>query len=181
MGPIGFILVCTCILAFNLLRYFRVIGFPSRYVVLPYQSGLLYKRGYPVKAAGPGRHRVFVGTEKILFLDMRPIQFNCGDRAVALADGVTAVFNFSMSAKVSEVRKAVYASPTYTQIPAFAALCAARSTLNAHPSGEFLKGRKALEEEIATACRLRLAASGFELVSFQLTRFDLLGSGAVQI
>jgi hypothetical protein len=109
---------------------------------------------------------------------MRPIQFSSQERLVALADGTTAVYSFNMSAKVSDVRKATYASPNYTQFPAWVAVCTARSLLNTRPTSEFAKGHKALEAEISARCGKRLAEAGFELVSFQLTSFDAMGSGS---
>jgi SPFH domain / Band 7 family len=178
MGPAVFLLLCVCVLAFNVLRFFRVIGFPSSYVLMPYQSGFLYRRGRPIRAAGPGRHRLFAGSEKILFLDMRPIQFSSQERVVALADGTTAVYSFNISAKVKDVRKATYASPNYTQFPAWVAVGAARSVLNTRPSSAIAKGHKALEQEIGATCGKRLAEAGFELVSFQLTSFEAMGSGS---
>ena len=156
MGPVWFFLFCIGILGFNLLRYFRVISLPMSHVLLPYQKGFLYRRGVPIREAGPGRHRVFAGREKILFLDI------------------------NISAKVSDVRKATYASPTYTQMPAFATLCAVRSMLNVQLSRDIAAGRRTVEEKIAGACRERLAASGFELLAFQLTQLGVVAPSPAQ-
>jgi len=169
-----FFLLCACILAFNLLVYFNVIGLPSSHVLLPYQSGMLFRCGRPVRAVGPGRHRVFVGREKILFLDMRPIQVNIENRAVTLADGSTAVYGFNASAKVNDVQKATYASTIYSQVPAFVTLCVARSSLSGYVSSHLAAERVAVEKKNIDTCKSRLASAGFELVSFKFSKLSVM-------
>jgi hypothetical protein len=168
MEPLAVFLFCIIVLGIYAFQYF--IGFPSNHSLTPFQGGILYRRGRPVKEVGPGRHRVFVGSEKIIFLDNRPVQVSIENRAVALADGVIAVYGFAASAEVNDIRKALYASAAYSQVPAFVALCVTRGVLNRCRSDQFRLGRAALEEEIAVQCRSRLAAAGFGLLSFRLTQ-----------
>jgi regulator of protease activity HflC (stomatin/prohibitin superfamily) len=167
-------LICLAVASFNALRYFVLVGYPSSYLLLPYQDGILFKRGRPARTIGAGRHRVFVGTEKVLFLDKRPIQVNAEDRAVTLADGATVVYSFSASAQVNDVMKATYAAANYTRVPAFVSLAAARATLNNCRTSRIPTGKAGMEEDIAASCRTRLATAGFELLSFRLTRLVIV-------
>jgi hypothetical protein len=169
MGGLILIPFWLMIVAIYVLRYYYLIGFPTSYTLTPFQVGMLYRRGRPIREVGPGRHRVISGIEKIYFLDKRPIQANFEDRAVALADGAIAVYGFTSSAQVCQVKKALYASATYTQVPAFVTLCATRSLLNGCRSDQLRAGRAAIEAEMIGLCRSRLAAAGFELNSFRLT------------
>lgn len=171
MGDLVFALVLVCIVGLYLLRYYCIIGFPTRHTLTPFQAGLLYRRGKPIREVGPGRHLVFIGIEKIIFLDKRPIQASFEDRAVALADGAIAVYGFSVSASVADVKKAMYASANYNQIPAFITLCVTRGVLNRSQTGQIISSRTGIEEEMSNLCRSRLAAAGFSLNSFALTQF----------
>src|ERR1017187_10995344 len=135
------LLIFGGIAAIYVLRYYNYIGYPTSHSLLPFQSGVLFRRGRPVKEVGPGRHRVFLGREKILFVDKRPIQVNVEQRAVALSDGTTAIYGFVASAAVCDVRKAIYSSTNYTQMPAFVTLCAARATLNHLHTSQLRIGR----------------------------------------
>ena len=175
MEPLAVFLFCLLIVGIYAFQYF--IGFPSNHSLTPFQSGILYRRGRPVKEVGPGRHRVFVGSEKIIFLDKRPIQVSIENRAVALADGVIAVYGFAASAEVNDVRKALYTSAAYSQMPAFVTLCVTRGVLNRCRSDQFRMGRAALEEEMAAQCRSRLTAAGFALQSFRLTQLGVAAPG----
>lgn len=173
MDALFFILFCLAIVGIYALRYYNLIGYPTSYTLSPFQSGMLYRRGKPIREAGPGRHRVFSGTEKIFFLDKRLIQVNVESRAVGLEDGAIAVYGFAASAQVGDVRKALYASANYTQIPAFISLCIARRLLNQCRTNQIVVGRAALEDEIASSCRSRLAAAGFDLISFRFTQLGI--------
>jgi hypothetical protein len=170
------VLICIGIIGLNLFR--SKVGFPSSHATLPFQSGILFRQGRPVRELGPGRHRVFVGSEKIFFVDTRPIQVNAENRVVALADGTTAVYGISASAEVRSVKKAIYSSANYTQVPAFVTLCVARRVLNQCRKGQAQLGQAALTEEITAACRSRLAEAGFELLSFRFTQLVIAPSTA---
>jgi len=92
---------------------------------------------------------------------------------VALADGKVAIYGFSAGARVIDVTKALYASSNYTQLPAFATLAACRSVLNQSVDSAAAGLRASVAEQVAAACKLRLAGFGFELVSFDLTQFTI--------
>jgi hypothetical protein len=134
---------------------------------------MLFRRGHLVREVGPGRHRVFLGVEKILFLDKRPIQVNAEKRAVAMADGAAAFYGFSASAQVCDVKKAIYAAANYVHIPSYVTLCVTRAVLNRSQSTQLKLGRTAIEEEIIGDCRTRLLAAGFELLSFRFTQLQI--------
>jgi hypothetical protein len=173
MPLLFFSIVWIAIASFNVLRYYCLIGYPSRHSILPFQAGTLYRRGHPVRQVGPGSHRVFVGIEKIIFLDTRPIPVNSERRGVTLADGAFAVYSFAASAEVSDVSQALKAAANYTQVPAFVILSVARAVLNQSQSDEFGFGRALLEEKAASLCRSRLSAAGFRLLSFQFTELSI--------
>ncbi len=173
MSTLPFILFCLAVDAFYVLRYYNLIGYPSSYTLTQYQGGIIYRRGRPIRVVGPGRHRIYSGIEKIFFLDKRPVQVSVENRAVGLADSAIAVYSFSASAQVRDVRKALYASATYTQIPAFVTLCAVRRILNQSRTDRIAIGRAALEDEIVSDCRTRLAAAGFDLISFRFTQLGI--------
>jgi hypothetical protein len=176
MGTLPLILFCLIIDGFYLLRYYNLIGYPSSYTLTHFQGGILFRRGRPIRVVGPGRHRIFPGVEKILFLDKRPVQVGAENRAVGLADSAIAVYGFSASAQVGDVRKALYASANYTQMPAFVMLCAVRRMLSQCQTNQIAIGRAALEDEIISECRSRLAAAGFELISLRFTQLGIATS-----
>jgi uncharacterized membrane protein YqiK len=173
MKPLIFPLVFMALASFSVLRYYCLVGFPSTFRLLPYQVGLLFRRGLPVRELGPGSHRVFPGSEKILFLDNRPIQVNVENRAVILADGAAVVYGFTASAQVVDVKKATYASSNYNHLPSFKTLCAVRAALNHCKASRIVAGRAEIQEEIAANCKSRLAAVGFELLSFRITQLNI--------
>jgi regulator of protease activity HflC (stomatin/prohibitin superfamily) len=150
-----------------------VFGMPSSFTLLQYQRGLLYRRGKPVREVGPGRHRVWVGIEKILFVDTRPISVSFENRAVTLMDGSTAVYGFSGSAEVDDVRKALYSAGNYNEMPPFVLLCCARSVLNGRNSREIVAQQTEIVEQIAERARPRLAATGFRLLTFRITQLGV--------
>jgi regulator of protease activity HflC (stomatin/prohibitin superfamily) len=176
VGTLPLILFCLTIGGFYVLRYYNLIGYPSSYTLTQYQGGILFRRGRPIRAVGPGRHRISSGIEKIFFLDKRPVQINVENRAVRLADSAIAAYGFSASAQVGDVRKALYGSANYTQIPAFVTLCVVRRMLNQCRSNQIAIGRAALEDEIISECRSRLTAAGFELISFRFTQLGIATS-----
>lgn len=168
MEPLTVVFICAGLIGLYALR--TRVGIPSSHSILPFQGGILYRRGHPLREVGPGKHRVFVGREKIIFLDKRPMQVNVERRAVTLADGATAIYSFAASAEVRDVRKALCSSANYTQIPGFVTLCVTRGVLNRSQSSQIRYGQPALAEEIVNACRSRLAEAGFELLSFRFSQ-----------
>ena len=143
-------------------------GRPTRITLLEYQRGVLYRKGLPVREIGTGRHLVFSGIEKIMSLDARPIQVNYENQPVALSDGLGALYAFSGSARVQDARKAIYSAANFNQVPSYVMLCCARRELN-NCSAAQLKMRDAVTERIVERAKPRLAAAGFELISFRLT------------
>jgi hypothetical protein len=171
MESFPIVFVCAAVVGLYALRYWA--GWPSHHTLLPFQAGILYRRGRPLRELGPGRHRVFLGIEKIIFLDKRPINVNVDRRAVLLADGGTAIYSFAASAELRDVRKAIYASATYSQLPAFVTLCVVRARISECTSSGFRGVEAALMEEMTAKCRSRLEAAGFELLSLRLTSLEI--------
>lgn len=173
MDALMLIIVCSVIFLIYVLQYYGYIGFPTTHSLLPFQRGMLFRRGRPVREVGPGRHRVFLGAEKIVYLDTRPIQVSAEHRAVTLADGAVAVFAFTANAKVCDAKKALYSSADYPQIPKFVTHCVTRKLLACRNENQVTAERSALEQEIEGECRSRLMTAGFELISIRLTQLDV--------
>jgi hypothetical protein len=166
----GFIILAAWIGVIAILVVRLYTGTPSSYALLPHQQGILHRRGVPVREVGPGKHRVWTGVEKIFFLDTRPIQVYADDRAVALQDGYTAVYGFSATAEVRDVRKVLYSAAIFSQVPACVLLCSARAALNGCTRTQVLAYKEASALEISTRAKTRLAAAGFELTSFRMNQ-----------
>jgi hypothetical protein len=145
--------------------------------LLPYQRGILFRNGLPVKDVGPGKHRVWSGTELLVHADTRPVTVNYENQVVSLQDGFAALYGFSGSAQIRDLRKVLYCARDYTQVPAFTFLRCARHELNACTSGALKLNKDAVAQKISEDAKARLASSGFELLSFRLTQFAI---GTVQ-
>ena len=153
---------------------FRVfVGLPSSHSLLPYQGGIFYKRGRPVREVGPGKHWVIAGSQKILFVDKRPVQVSAESRAVTLADGTTAIYGFAASAQIQDVKKALYASCISSQIPAFVTLSVVRSVLNHSLADDVRTGQAAVADRVILMSREKLATAGYELLSFRFTQLSI--------
>ena len=156
-----------------LLLFRRYLGWPTSFMLLQHQRGILYRRGKPAHEVAAGRHRVWTGVEKILFLDIRPISASFENRAVTLADGSTAVYGFSGSAEVDDVRKVLYSAGNYNEMPAFVLLCCARSVLNSQMSAGLTGRQAALVEQVIGQAKPRLAEAGFRLLNFRITQLGI--------
>jgi len=152
----------------------RLTGRPARVTLLPYQRGILYRRGLPAKDVGPGQQWVWSGFDKTLFLDTRPQTVSYQNQAVSLSDGSTAVYGFSATAQVNAVRKAMYSSGSFTQLPAFVLLCVARNALNRCNAMRVRTSQAEISAEIVKRAQERLGSAGFELVNFRLTQLTLV-------
>jgi hypothetical protein len=136
--------------------------------LLPYQRGVLYKQGKPLCDVGPGKYRVWAGRELLVHGDVRPISISYENQFVALSDGFGALYGFSASAEVRDIRKAIYSARDYTQVPAAILLRCARRQMHITSSSALKVDRESVANRIAEAARVKLAASGFELLSFHL-------------
>lgn len=160
-------LCCVVLLIFGL--KLRRRGKLTSVTLLPHQRGVLFKLGRPVRDVGPGKHRVWVGSEIVVHGDVRPISVNFENQAVALADGLSAVYGFSANVEVEDIRKAIYSARNYTHIPGFVLLRTCRSQLHRN-SGETLKlDRQTVSDQIVQEAQGKLAAAGLRLNSFRLT------------
>lgn len=144
-------------------------GRPGAVTLLEYQRAVLYRHGHPLREVGTGRHLIFTGVEKLMIVDTRPIQVNYEDQAVALRDGSAALYSVSGAARVQDAKKAIYSAGNYNHVPAFVLLCSARLVLNSCAPSD-LKAKDAVAAQIVERAKPRLAAAGFELLSFRLTQ-----------
>lgn len=148
-------------------------GWLSVGTLIEYQRGVVYRRGVPIRDVGPGRYRVWTGIEKVMTLDARPVQVNYENQGVMLNEGGSAIYSVSGSARVNDVRKAVYAATNCNNVPAFVMLCCTRFVLNNSTSAQVMANRDAIVEQIINRAEPRLAAAGFELLSFRLPELSV--------
>jgi regulator of protease activity HflC (stomatin/prohibitin superfamily) len=153
----------------------RFLGWPTTVTLLPYQRGTLYRKGYPVRDVDPGRVRAWAGIEKVIIVDTRNMPVSFENRAVTLADGQTAIFGFSGSAVVSDARKALYSAQNFSHVPAYVLVVCSRAVLNRRASADLKIGQSLIEAEISKQAKLRLAAQGFNLLSFRITQLSIAG------
>jgi hypothetical protein len=145
-------------------------GRPSFLNLLEYQRAVLYRRGLRVRAVGSGRHLVYTGIEKLMILDMRPIQVSLEDQCVSLSDGLSAVYSISGSARVRDAWKAIYSAANYNDVPAYVFLCSARLVLNGCDTNRLRTSQDAVVEDIMRTAKSRLESAGFELLAFRLSQ-----------
>jgi hypothetical protein len=143
------------------LRQFK--GRLTSFTLLEYQRAVLYRQGLPIREVGPGRYRVWAGSEKLIIVDTRAIQVSFENQAVALRDGSTAVYGISGTATVQDVRKAIYCARNYNQVPSF--------TVN-----ELRGSKDGVAQEIINCAKPRLGAAGFELLAFRLSQISVTAS-----
>lgn len=155
----------------------RFKGRLSSSTLLEYQRAVLYRRGLPVREVGPGRHRVWTGSEKLITVDTRPIQVSFENQEVALRDGSTALYSFSGSARVQDTQKAIYCARNYNQMPSFVLLCSTRLVLNGLTASQLAGSKDVLVEEITNRSKPRLAAAGLELLAFRFSQLSVAAIG----
>lgn len=162
-----------------LVWYFQRRGKPTTVSLLPYHRGVLFRMGLPVRDVGPGKHRVWSGTELLVHGDVRPISVNYENLVVALQDSSAALYGFSASAQVQDIRKAIYCARDYTHVPTFILLRCARRHLNGCSGAAIKLEREAIISRIGEDAQKRLAALGFSLISFRMTQL-LVGTSPQQ-
>ena len=153
--------------------YFDRQGRPTTVALLPYQRGVLFRRGAPLRDVGPGKHRVWTGVEILIHGDVRPVSVNYENQVVALQDGFAALYGFSASAQVRDIRKAIYSARNYSQVPVSVLLRCVRRNLNACSRSSFPLEKDAIVKRITDEAKARLEQSGFELLSFRLTQLAI--------
>jgi regulator of protease activity HflC (stomatin/prohibitin superfamily) len=167
-----FFVLCWAV-AIVVVLYFVKRGNPSAVNLLPYQRGVLFRKGRPFRDVGPGKHRVWTGTELLVHADTRPISVAFENQIVALRDGFAALYGFSASAQIRDLRKALYSARDYTQVPPFILLRCARRELNFATSTSLRLEKEAAAQRISDTAKSRLAALGFDLLSFRLTQLQV--------
>jgi hypothetical protein len=151
----------------------RYVGNPTTVTILEYQGGILYRKGLRVREATAGQHRVRAGVEKMIILDLRPTKVSFENRGVTLADGATAVYGFSGSARITDLSKALYSARKFSEVPAFVLLCCTRSALNGSSSASLVASRETLTQQIIAESKPRLETAGFVLQNFQFTHLAI--------
>lgn len=151
----------------------RFRGRLSSFTLLEYQRAVLYRRGLPVREVGPGRCRVWIGIEKLIIVDTRPIQVSFENQGVLLRDGSTALYGISGTARVQDSRKAIYCARNYNQMPSFVFLCCVRLVLNGLTASQFAGSKDAIVQEIINRAKPRLAAAGLELLAFRFSQLSV--------
>jgi hypothetical protein len=145
-------------------------GRPAIVTLLEYQRAVLYRRGLPEVEIGKGRHNVFTGIEKLIIVDTRPIHVSYENQCVALRDSSSAVYGISGNARVQDAWKALYSASNFSHVPSYVLLCCARQVLNGCTSMQLKTNKDSVVEQIISLSKHRLAASGFELLSFRMSQ-----------
>ena len=157
----------------GLLLLGRFKGRLSSFTLLEYQRAVLYRRGFPVREVGPGRCRVWIGIEKLIIVDVRPMQVSFENQGVLLRDGSTAIYGISGTARVQDSRKAIYCARNYNQMPSFVLLCSTRLVLNGRTASQLAGSKDAVLDEIINRAKPRLAAAGLELLAFRFSQLSV--------
>ena len=171
MGIFIISIAAACVV--SILYAQRLTGQFTFVILMPYQNGVLYRRGRPAREVGPGRHGVWAGIEKIMFIDVRPVSFTYENRAVTLRDGVTAIYGLTGSAEIRDVRKAIYAANNANHLAAFAVLSSARFVFSQYTAESLKLKKDQIVSEIQQRAKVRLNGSGIELLSFKLTQLGI--------
>src|SRR5262249_25876133 len=154
--------------------YFGYRGKPTRVILLEYQRGVLYKRGFPVRDVGPGRYWVWAGTELLCHADTRPMSISPQKQAVSLQDGATAVYSFLASVQARDIRKVIYSAIHYEQIPHATIRRCVRLALNLRTGEEVRRDLEVIIQEVTREAKARLSAAGFDLLSFRITELSVV-------
>ena len=94
---------------------------------------------------------------------------------VALQDGASAVYGLLAGVQMSDVRKAIYPARNYEQAANAALLRCTRLALNQRTSTQLrATSQETLTQEISADAKSRLAAAGYDLVSFRLTGLSIV-------
>ena len=174
----------TGLIAFSLLLAFWIAvivgvvylgqrGKLTTVVLLPHQRGVLFKRGKPVRDVGPGKYRVWAGSELLVHGDVRAISVNYENQVVALPDGFAAMYGFSASVQVRDIRKAIYSARDYSQVPAAVLLRCARRQIHLTSSASLKMDREGIANRISQEAKAKLDAAGFDLASFNLPQLAI--------
>jgi hypothetical protein len=171
------ILVVFWVLVIGAITHFARRGKLTTVTLLPYQRGVLFKMGKPVRDVGPGKYRVWAGSELLVHGDTRPISVTHENLVVALAEGFSALYGFSASVQVRDMRKAIYSARDYTQVPAGVLLRCVRQGLHTTAASSLKMDKDGVANRIGQKAKAKLEAAGFELSAFRLTQ---LAIGTVQ-
>lgn len=166
-----FILFWVAVLATGVTLYRR--GKLTTVALLPYQRGVLYRNGLPVRDVGPGKHRVWAGSELLVHCDVRPISVNFENQVVAMSDGAAALYSFSASVQARDVRKVLYTARDYTQVPAATLLRCTRRHLHLSSASGLKMDMDGVVNRISMESKARLETLGFDLISFRIPQFNI--------
>ena len=119
-----------------------------------------------------------VGSEKLIIVDARPIQISFENQAVLLADGSTAVYGISGTARVRDTRKVLYSAQNYNQVPAFILLCSSRFVLNGLCANDLKSIKDGIVEAIVTHAKPKLETAGFELLALRVSPVSVTTSSS---
>jgi SPFH domain/Band 7 family protein len=155
------------------LVYLEPRGKLTSVTLLPYQRGVLFQKGLPVRDVGPGKHRVWAGSELLVHGDTRPITVNYEKQVVALNDGFLALYGFSASVEVRDIRKAIYSARNYTEVPPSVLLRCTRRQLNACSGKSLNLDKDTVVNRITEDAKARLGKAGFNLVSYRITQLAI--------
>ena len=170
--PAGALLILWAWMIVQLV-YLGPRGKRTTVTLLPYQRGILFRKGLAVRDVGPGKHRVWAGSELLVHGDTRPITVNYEKQVVGLKDGFLALYGFSASVEVQDIRKAIYSARNFTEVPPAVLLRCTRKQLNGCSGRSINLEKDTVVNRISEDAKGRLSKAGFKLVSYRITQLAI--------
>jgi regulator of protease activity HflC (stomatin/prohibitin superfamily) len=153
--------------------YLQKAGKPTTHTLLEYQRGILYHCGQPTKELGSGRHRLWVGRDYLLYLDMRPKSFTRELAMVATRDGQTAVYALSGKFQVRDLKKAIYCARDNNQAAIALIASIVRSKLNDSSSEDIRLHSAEVCNGIVQVVRERAHSIGMEILELRFSQLAI--------
>jgi regulator of protease activity HflC (stomatin/prohibitin superfamily) len=144
------------------------------HILSEYQRGIIYRYGKPFKDVGPGIHKLRIGRDYLVFIDVRPEGFNRDLTAVSTLDGRTAVYSVAGKIQVQDVRKAIYCARNYQQAALAKTISMVRRMLNDYESEDIRRHTQAVCDNITQAVQDSVGKIGMAVFDFRLNQLQIV-------
>jgi hypothetical protein len=139
-----------------------------------YQRGIIYRYGHPLKDVGPGIHKVRLGRDHLVVVDIRPEGFDRNLTAVSTLDGRTAVYSLAGKIQVQDVRKAIYCARNHQQAALAKTISTVRRMLNDYESEDIRRYTQTVCDNIAEAVQDSVGKIGMAVLDFRLNQLQIM-------
>ncbi|MGE5322847.1 MAG: SPFH domain-containing protein [Actinomycetota bacterium] len=157
-----------------LLVYLQRLGKPSNHTLLQYQRGIIYRLGLPFKDVGPGRHRLWVGRDYLVYVDMRPQSFTRNLAGVATRDGELAAYSLAGKFQAKNARKAINCARDHKQAAIALIASTVRRMLNDYSSEDIKSHPQEICNNIIKAVQDGADRIGMEIPELRFTQLAIL-------